>query len=204
MEKNCLIIAGGEFAPVDKTEYDYVIACDKGYKYALEMGIIPDIIIGDFDSLDINVQKDIPVIRLPEIKDDTDTLYAIRYALDKGYNDITVCCALGGRFDHSIANIQAAAFILENDGKPRIIGKDTDVYMIKDSGIKLLPLAGSYISIFSYSEKCTGVTLRNLKYEITDAEITNSFPIGVSNEWKALPGYIEVKQGTLLIVISKK
>ena len=72
MEKNCLIIAGGEYAPVNKTEYDYVIACDKGYKYALDMDIVPDLVIGDFDSLDINVKKDTPVIKLPKIKDDTD------------------------------------------------------------------------------------------------------------------------------------
>ena len=153
MEKNCLIIAGGEFAPVDKTEYDYVIACDKGYKYALDMGIVPDVIVGDFDSLDMEVNTNIPIIKLPKVKDDTDTLYAIKYAIDKGYKDITVCCAFGGRFDHSIANIQAAAYILESGGTPRITGKDTEVYMIKDSGIKLLPLAGSYISIFSYSEE---------------------------------------------------
>lgn len=200
----CLIISGGEFEPVKQTKYDYVIACDKGYKYSIDMEILPDVVIGDFDSLTSEIPDNIPVIRLPKIKDDTDTMYAVKHALSVGYKEITICCAFGGRFDHSLSNIQTAAYILNNGGNPEIIGKDTSVYMIKDSSIELEPIENTYISVFSYSEYSSGVTLKNLKYELDNAELTDSFPVGVSNEWKSGLAKIEVKNGTLLIVISKE
>lgn len=202
--KKCLIIAGGEFSPVDINEYEYIIACDKGYEYAQKLGVKPDAVIGDLDSYTGQVDKNINLIKLPLEKDDTDTMYAVRYAFKHDYRDITICCAFGGRLDHTYANIQTAAYIVSHNGLAHLTGIDNEMYMIKDSIITLPPVKDSYISVFSYSDKCTGVTLRGCKYGLYDAELTSAFPVGVSNEWNDTAAAIEVKSGILCIIISKK
>ena len=200
----CLIITGGDYAPVNTENYDYIIACDKGYEYACRMGIRPDTVIGDFDSFSGTVDNSLNIITLPAEKDDTDTMYAVRHALSLGHRNISICCALGGRLDHTIANIQTAAYITGHGGSVCITGTDSSLYMIRDSAIELARAAGAYISIFSYSGKASGVTLRGLKYGLEDAVLTDSYPLGVSNEWKDDNAFIEVKNGVLCIIISKK
>ncbi len=202
--KRALIISGGDFSPIDNKKYDLIIACDKGYSYALKMNISPDIVIGDFDSYNGEISKDLKTITLPKVKDDTDTMYAIKYALENGYKDITVCCAFGGRLDHTYANIQSAAYISEKGGFPHFIGKNTELYMINNSSITLPKLDGHSLSVFSYSEKCKGVSMEGLKYELLDDELSNSFPLGVSNEWIDDNAWISVKSGLLCIIISSK
>lgn len=200
----CLIIAGGEYEAVPEDNYEYIIACDKGYEYARRMNVIPDIVVGDFDSYCGEIDKSIKTVRLPKVKDDTDTVYAVRYAMEHGHKDITICCAFGGRLDHTVANIQTAAYIIEHYGTIRLFGNKTQIYMIKNSSISIDRVKDSYISVFSYSNSCSGVTLKGFKYEIENTELVNSFPLGVSNEWKEQTGYIEVKDGTVCIVISGK
>ncbi|MDO4938761.1 MAG: thiamine diphosphokinase [Lachnospiraceae bacterium] len=202
--KKCLIISGGDFAPIENKMYDFIIACDRGYSYALQMNITPDLIIGDFDSYDGEFSDNIEVIRLPEEKDDTDTMHAVKYAMQNGYQDITICCAFGGRLDHTYANIQTASYISEHGGHPCIIGKDTVLYIIRNTSMNITRSNDSYISVFSYSQKCTGVSLKGLKYAADNIEMTSSFPLGVSNEWAEPQATVSVKSGTLLIIISKK
>ena len=112
MEKLCLIVSGGAFAPLpeDLRAPDFVIACDRGWQYAARLGVTPDLIVGDFDSA-AAPRAGAPVERLPTRKDDTDTMYAARRATELGYRNVAVCCAFGGRLDHTLANIQTAAWI---------------------------------------------------------------------------------------------
>ena len=200
--KSALIISGGDFAPIDNKTYDLVIACDKGYSYAVKMNISPDIVLGDFDSYTGEICKNIKTITLPKVKDDTDTMYAIKYALENGYKDITVCCAFGGRLDHTYANMQSAAYISENGGIPHFVGKGAELYMINNSSITLPKIERHSISIFSYSDNCKGVSLKGLKYGLSDSELTNGFPLGVSNEWTDDTAEISVRSGLLCIIIS--
>ena len=202
--KSCLIIAGGEFNKVDTADYDYVIACDRGYDYALRMGITPDIVIGDLDSITSEIKADANVIRLPAEKDDTDTMYAIKYATDKGCKILHVCCAFGGRFDHSIANLQAAAFAADRKVKTELSGVGTKLYVLRDESIELNKTDESYISVFALSDICEGVSLKGLKYELESAQLSNRYPLGVSNEWKDDICRIEVKKGILAVIICNK
>ena len=202
--KKCLIVSGGEFEKIENVDsYDLIIACDKGYKYCGKSGFVPNVVIGDFDSYDGEIDKNIEVIKLNPIKDDTDTMSAVRYALKKGCGEITICCAFGGRFDHSMANIQTASFILDKGGKPIITGIDTAVYGVRDGEIRIPKKENCYISIFALSDKCEGVSIKGTKYLMEDGVITNSFPIGTSNEWIADEAFIRVKKGTLIAVVSK-
>lgn len=110
MEKRCIIVSGRPPRPrAAAAARDFVIACDRGYRYCAGLGLQPDLFIGDFDSYDSAVDPAVPVERLQPEKDDTDTGHAIRHALDQGYRTLILVCALGGRLDHTLANIQDAA-----------------------------------------------------------------------------------------------
>lgn len=203
MDKTCAVISGGEYSGLDGIEKsDYIIACDKGYEYALENGIKPDIFVGDFDSYKGDIQGDIPVLELPAEKDDTDTLAALRYAVKAGYKRIVIYCALGGRTDHMLANVQAAAFAAKNGAVVCVCGKETRMIILSGGSIAVPPEKDCSLSVFSLTDKCEGVTISGVKYPLNDAVINNTFPIGVSNEWKTT-AEISVKTGILAIVISK-
>ena len=200
---SCLIISGGEFSPFTVPAGAFVIACDRGYAYARSCGVKPDLVVGDFDSYSGEVDAGIPVQKLPVEKDDTDTMSALRYALNKGYREITLVCALGGRLDHLLANLQAAVFAAKRGASLRILGTDSEILMLR-SGTLLLPRReGWSLSVFAAEDRCRGVSISGAKYELQDAELTNDFPLGVSNEWAAHVAEIRVREGTLLIVSSR-
>lgn len=202
----CLIISGGEYSQVKLNEkYDLVIACDKGYLNAKKMKIKPDIIIGDFDSSKIpKIQNEkINIIKVSSIKDDTDTGLAIKYALRNNYKNIDIICALGNRLDHTIANIQMLKFILENAGIGRIINKDREIFLLGKGIKKIKKDKNKYLSIFSYSNKTKIDYIKGTKYELKNKMINNSFPLGVSNEFKDEYARISVKSGEVLVIIEK-
>ena len=135
MKNTCLIISGGEYCDVPqevKNGAAYAIACDSGYRHAERMGIRPDRIIGDFDSAPVP-ETDIPVDRAPTHKDDTDTMLAVRCALEEGWRDIVICCAFGGRMDHAFANIQTGTYVAARGGRTRMLGRDTDLMIFSGS-----------------------------------------------------------------------
>ena len=208
MPKKCLLISGGEYAPLpeafrENIRYDLVIACDRGYANARKLGIRPDLLIGDFDSLESEPETDIPVIRLNPVKDDTDTMSAVRYALREGCTEVTICCAFGGRFDHSLANVQTAAFLEDHGARAVICGRGTVLYSLKNAALTLARVPDSYLSVFSVSDVCAGVSISGTKYTLENAEITNRFPIGVSNEWTEETARVSVKNGLLIVIVSR-
>ncbi len=203
-EKKCLIITGGEFSPFaeEKTDPDLVIACDRGWQHAEKLGIAYDIAIGDFDSAPAP-GGDIPVITHPVKKDDTDTMLAARYALEHDYKDITIGCAFGGRLDHALANIQTASFIVSNGGTAALYGNDTFAYAFTKA-LRSFPRREGYsFSVFSLSDRCTGVSIQGALYECDDIELTSSFPLGVSNGWRLDEIKLSVNEGIILVVESR-
>ena len=201
----CLIISGGDFSPIpDNIHYDYVIACDHGYDHARSLKIKPDLIVGDFDSCD--TQKgdidDIPIREFPAQKDDSDTMLAIRYALSAGYKHVIICCALGGRLDHTLANIQSMAFVASHGGECELVS--TSEYLRTfTGGVLHLPRKDGYsLSVYALSDKCTNVSIYGSAYDIKEATITNNFPLGLSNYWKNESVTITMSGGILLIVES--
>lgn len=200
----CLLVSGGEFSPVPDIEaYDMIIACDKGYEHCKKMNVTPDIVIGDLDSCTVNISPETNLKKLNPIKDDTDTISSVRYALSMGYHQIDICCAFGGRLDHSIANIQTAAFIMEHGASTCITGTDTMLFSINNGSITLPKKNNCYLSVFSISDISTGVSIKGTKYEVTNISLTNTYPIGTSNEWVNDAATISVEHGMLIAVISK-
>lgn len=214
-KKHAILIGAGELE-VDRADIikknisenaAFVIALDGGLAFCTEQGIEPDMIVGDFDSLPFdkqvlleNFSKDI-IYRFPCEKDDTDTLVAIKLAIQKGFNTFTIWGGLGGRLSHTMANIQSLMYLKELGLQGELAGENSRIFLIKEESVLLPAQESGYVSVFAYSEKAEGVMLKNLKYEIEDAELTNSFPIGVSNEFVGEDAVISVKQGTLLVVL---
>ncbi len=205
MQKKCVIISGGDYyLPDNAANGAFVIACDKGYEYCLKSGITPDLIVGDFDSYSGDIPRVGEVKVLPHDKDDTDTMFAVKEACARGYNDIYIYCALGGRYDHFLANLQTAAYAALRGAKVRITGLYDDFYVFSSGEITLKKQEEKSLSVFALSDKCEGVTVKGAKWELFETELTNGFPLGASNEW-SLRGEtsISVKKGVIAVVLSK-
>lgn len=204
MNRVCAIISGGDFAPLDGIEKsDYIIACDKGLDYAASQGITPDLILGDFDSCSGRLPDDIPVLSLPVMKDDTDTMAAIRHAADMNrFSELRIYCALGGRLDHLFANIQAGAFAARHGLTVRISDENARIVIMPPGEIRLPAEEDFSLSVFALSDSCRGLSISGALYTLDDAEITSSFPIGVSNQW-AGDALISFTEGILMIVMSR-
>ncbi len=198
----CYIVGAGEMS--DSAEYplapkqgDLLIAADGGVDTLLQKGLTPDIVIGDFDSLGY-YPKDFDPIILPCEKDDTDMLSALKQGLAKGYETFYLYGGMGGREDHTVANIQLLYYLASLGKRGVLIGRQNILTAIKNAGISIS--GKGYLSVFSAGEEAKGVTLRGCKYNLEDAALTNLYPIGVSNEFTTQPAYLSVKEGMLLIV----
>ena len=205
--KTSLVISGGDFSPGIFLEsrtlkYDYCIAADKGYLYANRLGITPDVIIGDFDSYEEELPADVPVIRHKVEKDDTDTMLAIKYALENGYNHIVIVCALGGRLDHTLANIQSMLYAAQHGGVCEIYS-DTEYLTTLNADTITIPKKDNHsLSVLALSDICEGVSISGAKYNVSDATLTNGFPLGFGNSWESDEVTVSVQKGILLIVQS--
>ena len=205
--KRCIVIGS---MPVE-TELksivlsDDVIYCaDGGYIEAQKQGITPHIIVGDFDSSPQPYDLSAEIVKLPVVKDDTDTYYIARQIVKSGFTSAVFLGVTGGRPDHTFANIQMLKFLAENGVEAKIVDKNSTYTVIKNSEITLPPQENCYFSVFSLDEKSNGVSEYGGKYELSDVELTNDFPIGVSNEFMGKPVTISVEEGSLLIITTKK
>lgn len=181
------------------SEGDLIIAADGGLKTLEKFNIKPDLIVGDFDSLEYTPEGD-NVIKHPVKKDETDTILAVDVASNKGYNSFVVYGCLGGRLDHTVASIQTASYIAEKGGNAVFIDRDTFLTVLKNSEIKFNEENEGLISIFAVSGIAEGVNAKSLLYSLNEAELTPNYPLGVSNEFIGKNASISVKNGKLCII----
>ena len=201
MEHICYIVGAwhGEDAVIHCRPGDFVIAADGGYQALTKLNLAPDLVVGDFDSLGF-VPEGETIIRHPVMKDDTDTMLAARLGLERGYKNFVLTGAVGGRLDHTIANIQTLLFLAGHDARGVLYGDGTVVTAVKNSSLTLM--GKGVISVFCMDGKATGVTEKGLLYALDNATVTSGFPIGVSNEFLDGPATISVKEGTLIVMWS--
>ena len=200
----CYIVAAGEmYGDIQPLKPDdLLIAADAGYMHLRKSGVEPHIILGDFDSMDAPEDKD--VIRHPVMKDDTDTMLAIKLGFEKGYNRFMIYGALGGeRTDHTVANLQSLAYIAQEGGRGTLIGNGEFFTVIKDDTITLEAGENKTFSVFAYGGNVEGVTIEGSFYDVDKVDFTPFFPWGVSNKIKADTVRISVEKGYLLIVYNK-
>lgn len=204
MSRRILVISGGEFSPLESASgYDFVLACDRGCDYALRCGIKPDLVLGDFDSMSGGLPEGVTVERFVAEKDDTDTMLAVRYAVEHGYDSIDIRCALGGRLDHALANIQSAVYAASHGLEVSIADERNYLMTMLPGTLRLPRREGWSLSVFAAKDICTGVYIEGCKYPLNDATLTNHFPLGVSNAWKAPEAEIRLGEGLLLIIMSR-
>lgn len=201
----CYIFGAGEFSPCEITlsDDDLVIAADGGYDHLIGMGLRADIALGDFDSVtsyEIWEDNICEKFTYPPEKDDTDMMLAIKLGLSKSYKNFAIYGGLGGRLDHTLANIQALSFIASEGAQAVLYHEHYALTVIKNSSFTIPKDTSGYISIFSLSDKSENVTIKGLKYQVEGVTLTNNFPLGVSNEAIGKKGIISVENGTLLIL----
>jgi len=203
--KICYIIGAGEnygldFIPQDG---DYVIAADGGLIYLQEKEIV-DLVIGVFVSLEKPPTHN-NVKRLNTEKDFTDMYEAVKCGIEKNYAIFHMYCGTGGRFDHTFANIQTLCYLSQQGKTGFLIDKDCITTAITNGSIQFDACCDGYISIFSYSNKSTGVYLKGLKYtHLENNELASICPMGVSNEFTGAESSITVTNGTLVIIFPRK
>ncbi len=206
MIKRCVIFAGGpeeDLPCLPLPQEDALILCaDSGLRLAQRMGATPDLVLGDFDSL--GALPDAPYVQAPVEKDDTDTMLAARYGLEKGCRCFLIYGGLGGRFDHSYANIQTLLFLRKRGAFCMLIGAN-DIITVLEAGkeMGIDKREGFSLSVFALTPQCEGVSISGVKYPLEDATLTMYHPLGVSNEIIADRAVLRVEQGILLIVQSK-
>lgn len=217
MNRICYIIGAGEVEDIyiDRSQEYFVIAADGGYAYLEKNGIAADLLVGDFDSLGRIPEHEHIVLHRPE-KDDTDLLLAVIEGLERGYRTFVIYGALGGRLDHTYGNLQILTYIAQHGGigylidrgytteECALIGREnsgnTTVTVIKNTTLSFSAEYKGVISVFCAGDCASGVYLKGLKYELTDARLIHSIPLGVSNEFMGAPSSIEVKDGCLIIM----
>lgn len=202
MPTTCAIVSGGTYSPLREMETcDFVIACDRGYVYLNQNGKKPDLLVGDFDSYTGPLPADVPRLDLPVEKDDSDTMAAIRYAVEQGFDELWLYCALGGRLDHLLSNLQAGTFAVQHGLRVRIVDDENEIFLFSAGSITVPPHEHCSLSVLALTDTCTDVTIRGGKYPLEHATVHNSFPIGVSNEWRGTVD-ISVDCGVLAVILS--
>ena len=204
--KTCYIVAAGDANEfnIAKDENDIIIACDGGLEHCKNNGINPDYVIGDFDSLGF-IPENNNVIVLPVEKDDTDTSYAVKYAMENGFTRFVILCGTGGkRPEHTYANIALIAFISKTGGEGYLIDKSCVITAVTDSEIHFNENLNGDISVFSFDTQAYGITEKGLKYSLDNATLYNTDIVGVSNSFIGKKSSVGVEKGTLIIYFSGK
>ncbi len=181
----------------------FVICADGGLSYAQLCGVIPDLIVGDFDSYQGEVPCEIERVTLNTRKDFSDTLHAVFEALDRGYDDITLMCALGGRLDHALANISALRYIDEQGAVGKIVSASEEVYFTS-SRIEIPGAKGRTFSVFPFSFDSAVVSyLSDVEYKAEMLRLFKSRAMGLSNISNSDVLKIEVSEGDAVILLDK-
>ncbi len=201
IEKICYIVGAGSFEikKIDVKENDLVIAADGGYDNLKSLEISPNILLGDFDSIS-KIPSVKNIIQHPAEKDETDMMLAVEKGLENGYNCFVIYGGLGGRLDHTLANIQTLIYLSKKDVSAYFVGEGVVITAITNTEIEIKGKEKNLLSAFCFENQATGVWEWNLKYKLENATLTCSVPTGVSNEFTSKPAKIKVEDGTLVIM----
>ena len=186
---------------------DTILCADGGWELARRAGVRPDCVIGDFDSSD--EPADERTVRLPVEKDDTDTMLCLKAGLERGYDRFLIVGGFGGRFDHTLANLQTLHYAALHHARAEMRDGERWAAAVRDGKIEVpAPRAARgravKLSVFALSDACRCVTIRGTKYQVENATLTNAFPLGVSNAFAGERAVISVEEGTLLVTLCEE
>lgn len=202
--RRCVIIGGAEIGNYDVVrselrEDDFCIFCDSGLKHMAALDVSPDLIVGDFDSHP-NPGLAVETIVLPCEKDDTDTVYAVKEAVKRGYEEFLLTGVIGGRLDHSLGNVSILIYLHSLGLKASIIDDYSHMQIVSKEPVYIAD-SYAFFSLLNITGTARGITIENAKYPLQDGEITCEYQYGISNE--VLPGRkasVSVRDGMLLLI----
>ncbi len=210
MQKKAVIICNGsintKFIYSAVEENDYLIAVDGGANKLAKTNFVPDLIIGDMDSISKNTEKKFKKIykqKFPKEKDFIDLELALKYCIKKKFKEITILGAIGTRADMTLTNI----FVLTQIPKKinaKIIHENQEIYLIPKKKFFVQGIPGEKISLFPIKEDIKGLTLKGFKYEVKNFDLKFGLGIGLSNHLKNKKASITTKDGLLLCVHFRK
>lgn len=200
--RRCFIFAAGSFYGLRERPApgDLVIAADAGYRICLQEGLCPDLLLGDFDSME--PPADFAHVRhLPVEKDDTDTLAALRAGLEAGRDTFYIYGGTGGkRLDHTLANLQSLLFLRRKGARGYLYDDDFVWTVIEDEALTVeRTVEWGLFSAFCLGDRAEGVDEEGFQYPLKDALLTPDFPLGVSNHILEPSARIAVRKGTLAV-----
>lgn len=199
--KICQIVGAGDFSKERFKRYDgsFLIAADRGFQSLSDCGVLPDLLIGDFDSL--GYVPDFPdTIRYPFEKDETDMALAINRGLEHNCDIFLLYGALGGRLDHSLSNLQLLNFLSKRGKQCFIVDKELTAAAVTNGRLSFSESSAGTVSVFALGEKAEGVCLEGLKYPLSGAVLSPDCPLGVSNSFLGQRASVSVKNGTLTVL----
>ena len=208
--KKAFIYTGGtvfdEYVTEKPEAGDLIIAADAGYLTAKRMGITPNILLGDFDTLgEENIPDGVECLRVPAEKNDTDTQLAVSVATERGAEEITIIGGLSGRIDHTLSTLAILEDLWERK-ENRIYATLTDgknrVRFIRNSGTILPRSQYRYFSLIAADETVKGITLEGCKYPLKNGRISRRHQWAVSNEIVGNCALVEIKRGGAWIIES--
>lgn len=201
--QRCVIVGGAEINNYERIkrllkDSDFFIYCDCGLYHRENLGKEPDLIIGDFDSYE-KPTTSTETITLPCEKDDTDTVFAVKEAITRGFSDFLLIGVVGGRLDHTLGNISILTY-LDKNGYSGIIADDFSEMEIVSQKSAFVSSSFSYFSLLNITGEASGITIKNAKYPLSDGEIKCDYQYGISNEVLGKTAEISIKHGSLLLI----
>lgn len=213
MSGRACIITGGNLSAafllkyMKETSYTIIIAVDGALEIVHRLGICPDYIVGDFDTVNKELLKEYEeqkILRHPPEKDQTDTELAIETAVQHQCRELVLLGATGTRLDHSLANIFLLQRLLEKNIQA-VIADDCNRLYLKNNSftLKKQECYGRYLSLLPLTEKVEQVTLTGFKYPVQGRTFFREYTLGVSNEITEEEARVEFSEGIFIVVESK-
>lgn len=203
----CIIIAplyeGEEKEWLTPREGDLLMCADGGWAAAARHGLKPSLIVGDFDSMPEPDAPDAEVIRLPAHKDDTDMVACLQEGRKRGYRSFLLAGCMGGRFDHTLSNLQCLHDCAARGEEAWMCDARNRVTVLLPGAYTLPSLPGRKLSLLAFTPEASGVTVRGTEWPLTDATLTNCYPLGCSNEFRADSAALSFTGGALVVAYCK-
>lgn len=209
----CVIICGAPDADVDfirkeirnNSTDDFVICADGGYTYAQKVGIKPDLFVGDFDSFSDTLPEDIPNVTLETHKDDTDSMHCATVALERGYKEVVLLAAIGGRLDHTLANISVLQYLTENGIKAAILSDKEEIFYLPEGRYTFDNVKDKTISVFPFGCPDVMVTYDcKVEYPARNLKILSSVAVGISNIFRDDRAEVVINSGNAVLIIENQ
>lgn len=208
MNKRCVIIGASPETDIEiikktvKTN-DFIVCADGGYIFAKKANIIPNLIVGDFDSSVFPESKECETILLPVMKDDTDTNYCVKECVKRGFKNFILIGMTGGRKDHTFANLCTLKYLTDKGFTAEIIDKDILIFIMNKGNRYVINKNNFTFSVFPFACNSCSISLKGFLYELESGNLSADFPLGVSNQIISDKAMVTVHNGCAVIMISE-